>query len=115
VYLFTHSSNAAFIQIIAEKAEIALDKMFGIALANARKVDPSASEVRRGWRLVNGAKVSFLEFDATLNNLKVRYYGHYYSDDEGTIQILGWCLRDVIESYRDKIEGVVSGLEVRTR
>jgi hypothetical protein len=51
--------------------------MFAIALTNARKLDPTVKEVRRGWRLVNGLKVSFLEFDATFNDMKVRYYGHY--------------------------------------
>ena len=55
---------------------------------------------------------ALLEFGATLHNLN-RYYGHYYSDDQGTVQILGYCLLDVIDSYRDKIDAVVPGLEVR--
>jgi hypothetical protein len=115
VYQFAHSSNAAYIKVIAEKAEIPLDKMFGIALANARKFDPAVKEVRRGWRLVNGTKLALLEFDATVNSVNVRYYAHYYSDDNGTVQILGWCMRDVIDSYRDKIDSFVSGFEIRKK
>jgi hypothetical protein len=114
-YVFKHSSGLAFIKVIPETTEIPLDKLAEIALMNAQSVDPQAVEVKRGTRLVNGLRFSFLEFDATVDKMPVRYYGHYYADDAGTVQILGWCLRDFFDSYRDNIESFVSGFRVKGR
>jgi hypothetical protein len=112
-YQFEHSSKAAYIKVISEPAQVPFEKTADIALRNARAVDANAKEVRRGSRLVNGVRMAFSEYEATVNNIAVVFYGHYYSDDAGTIQVLGWSTRDLIDSYRDKIDGFVSGFQIR--
>ena len=110
---FVHDSNAAYVRLIAERVEIPLEKMAEIALDNVRKVDPKVRETQRGWRTVNGKRMLYLEFEATVDNLPISYYGHYYSDSSGTVQIIGWTHRTVIDAYRDDIERFVSGFQIK--
>jgi len=110
---YVHDSNALFARVIAEKVEIPLEKMADVAVENARKLDPNARETQRGYRTVNGRRMLFVEFEATANNLPITYYGHYYSDSSGTVQIIGWTHRTIIDSYRDDIEAFVSGFSIK--
>ena len=110
---FIHDSDALFARVIAEKVEIPIEKMVDIALENARKLDPKAKETQRGYRTVNGRRMLFVEFEATANNLPITYYGHYYSDSSGTVQIIGWTHRTIIDAYRDDIEAFVSGFTIK--
>jgi len=114
-YEFEHVSKAAYVKVITERIEVPLDKMPDIALANARKADPTVKETARGWRMVNGKRMLFLEFQSTLNNLQFTGYGHYYSDASGTVQILAWTSQTVIDAYRDDIEAFVSGFRLRDK
>ena len=95
--------------MISETTIIPANKMIDFALTNAKSVDPNVKEVRRGSRLVNGIRMSFAEYAGTVDNTPFVFYGHFYSDDAGTIQILGWTHRDMLESYRAKIDAFVSG------
>ena len=113
IYQFAHDSNAAYTRVISERVEIPIDKFGDVALANVRKADPNARETQRGWRTVNGKRLLYLEFEATLNNLPITYYGHYYSDPSGSVQIIGWTHKTVIDAYRDDIEMFVSGFQVK--
>jgi hypothetical protein len=112
---FAHSSGGAWIKVISEPLLVPIDKMADVALANARSVDPKASEIRRGFRLVNGLRVAFLEYAATIENYPIIFYAHFYSDDAGTLQIIGWSSKTTIESYRSKIESFVSGFYLGRR
>jgi hypothetical protein len=110
---FTHRSGEVWARVIAERVEIPITRMEDVALGNAREADPNARVIRRGTRTVNGMKMMFLEIDATVEHVPVRYYGHYYSDSSGTVQIIGWTSRNLIEEHRPLIENFVSGFQER--
>lgn len=114
-YQFNHSSGVAFVRILEEAAEIPASKMIDMALAHARNVDPKLIERRRGQRLVNGIPMLFVEFDGTVENVAATFFGHYYMGPSGTVQMLGWAVRDVTEVYLPKIEEFVSGFYVASR
>jgi hypothetical protein len=64
-----HSSDGAWIKIIAESTLLPVDKLVDLAISNAQSVDPKAKEIRRGTRRVNGIRMSFAEYSGTSQNI----------------------------------------------
>jgi hypothetical protein len=115
IYDFQYSAGDLWLRVITERLEIPMESMADIMLANAKSVDPNAKIVRRGSRTVNGLRMLFLEIEGSTSGVPFSYYEHYYSDSFGTIQIVGWTGRSLLNEYRDTIERMVSGFEVRRR
>jgi hypothetical protein len=100
-------------RIISERLQIPLERMPEVAIGNARQADPNAKITRQGYRAVNGLRMLYLDFEATPSGIPITYFGHYYSDGAGTVQVIAWTGRNLIEEYRVDIERFVSGFEVR--
>ena len=109
---YMHTSDEAFFRVIAERVQIPIENLEDIALTNARTVDPNARVVKRGWRLVNGQRLMVLEIDLTLEKVPCAFYGHYYSGNSGTIQIVGWTAKNLLDEYRSAFDAVVSGFHL---
>lgn len=112
VLQFVHRNNEIFFKIIAERLPIDLEKIAQIGLVNIRKVDPQAAVTRRGSRRVNGLPMVLREFDVTTEGLQLVFYGHYYSDAAGTVQLIGWTGKNLIDEHRAIIESFVSGFQL---
>jgi len=108
---FEHSSGELWAQVISERSEIPLDRIFEIGLANAREMDADAKLTTRGTRTVSGLSMTFLELDATSNGIPLAYYIHYYSDASGTYQLLAWTAKNLADEHRGAIESFVSGFQ----
>lgn len=112
-FQFQHAKGELYMRIIAERLQIPLETMPEVALGNARQADPNAKITRQGYRTVNGLRMLYLDFEATPSGIPITYFGHYYSDAAGTVQVIAWTGRNLIEEYRGEIERFVSGFEVR--
>jgi hypothetical protein len=53
-----------------------------------------------------------LEVEGTISGVPFAYYGHYYSGPVGTIQLIGFTSRKLMNEYRTSIERLVSGFEI---
>ena len=109
---YFHSSGELYVAVIAERVAIPVEAMLRIALDNARDVAPDVSATRRGSRLVNGTEVLFQEYQGTVDGISIAYLGHFYSDSNGTVQILGWTTSNLIEAHRDTVAQFVAGFVV---
>lgn len=110
---FQHANGEVFFRVVTERSELPLTSMPEIALTNAKTADPNAKVVRKGWRTVNGARVLVLQIDATYGGVPIVFLGHYYSDKAGTIQVVGWFTRNLLDQHRGTIDSVVSGFQIR--
>ena len=74
--------------IITEKVEIPIETLKVIALENAKAAAPNMSIVKEEFRNVNGLKVLLLHMNGTIQGIKFSYYGYYYSNSNGTVQLI---------------------------
>jgi S1-C subfamily serine protease len=109
---FRHQNGEAFFRIIAERTQMTFEGLEAQVVANARTADPQARIARKGWRTVNGERVMVLEIEATVTGIPIVYYGHYYTGTIGTIQIVGWTSRNLLDEHRVLFDGVASGLQI---
>ncbi len=115
MFQYRNIKNELWMKVIAERIQIPLEKMTEVAITNAQSVIPDVKVTRRGYRNVNGVRMLFLEFEGTRTGIAFTFYGHYYSDPSGTIQILGWTGQNLINEYRGIVENVVAGFSVNRK
>ena len=87
--------------------------MAQIALENAKKAAPDARIVKEEYRVVNGNKVIYLEMEGTIQGIKFKYLGYYYSDRSGSTQYLTYTGANLVGEYKKDIERFLNGFTVQ--
>lgn len=95
--------------IITEKVQIPLEALKHIALENAQSVAPDTVISKQEYRTVNGLKVLMLELNGTMSGINFIYNGYYYSNENGTIQMILYTAKNLVKSYEKDIEILLNG------
>lgn len=96
--------------IITEKVEIPIETLKVIALENAKAAAPNMSIVKEEFRNVNGLKVLLLHMNGTIQGIKFSYYGYYYSNSNGTVQLITYTSQNLLDGFKPKIEDLLNGI-----
>lgn len=96
--------------VITEQVEIPLKLLKKIALDNAREAAPDVKIIKEEYRTVNDLKVLQLQFSGTMQGLKFSYYGHYFSNENESVQFITYTSPKLLEKYKPEIEKLLNGL-----
>jgi len=108
-YEFTLKGEDLYAMLIAEKVQIPLTSLIEIALNNAKNVSPDVRVIKKEYRTVNGVKVLMMQMAGTIKGIKFKYFGYYYSNSNGTIQLLAFTGAQLFDNYTDEIEDFLNG------
>ena len=111
-YEFTSKSNDLFAMMITEKLEIPIESLKEIAFDNARKVSEDCYVVNNEYRTVNGKKMLLMQMNGTIKGVKFSYYGYYFSNPGGTVQLLTYTTQDLINSQLANAEDFLNGVVI---
>ena len=106
---FQRKGEDLYGMLIAEKMEIPVTTLRGIAIDNAKISAPDIRVIKEEYRMVNGIKVLLLHMEGTISGLKFLYYGYYYSNSSGTIQLLTYTAQNLLSEYQVDIEEFLNG------
>jgi len=109
-YRFNLKTGDGMAILEAEKTPIPLVNMRNIALINAQKAAVDAKIVSEEYRVVNNTKILFLEMSGTLQGIKFRYMGYYFSNDKGTVQLLSYTTEAMYNNAHKELETFLNGL-----
>lgn len=109
-FQFQLKGEDLYAMLITEKVEIPLETLRGIAIENAKLAAPDIKVVNEEYRTVNGLSVLMMQMEGTIQGIKFTYYGYYYSNENGTLQLLGYTGENLFNSYKDDIEKLINGL-----
>lgn len=98
--------------VITERVQIELDKLAEIALHNAKLVAPDTKVLKKEYRIVNDNKVIYMEMIGTMQGIKFKYLGYYFSDASGSTQYVAFTGENLVEKYKNDIENILNGLSV---
>lgn len=98
--------------IITEQIGMPLSTLKSIALENGRIVAPDLKIITEEYREVNGNKVLFLQMDGTTQGIKFSFYGYYYSNDEGTVQIVTYTAQNLLGKYKEAYDELLNGFVI---
>ncbi len=95
---------------ITEGVPIPIESLANIALENAKAVALDAKTVKQEYRIVNGIKILYMEIKGTLQGIKFKYLGYYYSDDSGSTQFIVYTGSNLVSKYQKEINSFLNGL-----
>ena len=95
---------------LPKKFEIPIETLKVIALENAKAAAPNMSIVKEEFRNVNGLKVLLLHMNGIIQGIKFSYYGYYYSNSNGTVQLITYTSQNLLEGFKSKIEDLLNGI-----
>jgi hypothetical protein len=109
-FSFQLKKEDLYAMLIAEKIQIPIETLKEIALENARNVSPDIKIVKEEYRNVNGIKVLMLQLQGTIKGINFTYYGYYYSNANGSMQLIAYTGGGLFENYKKDIELFLNGL-----
>jgi hypothetical protein len=109
-FSFQKKGEDLYAMIITEKMMIPIETLKSIALENARSVAPDIRATKEEFRNVNGIKVFMMQMEGTIQGIEFVYFGYYYSNSSGTIQLLSYTGKKLFDQYKDDAESLLNGL-----
>ena len=111
-YSFDFKTGDLYGMAITEQIKIDIEELVDIAFENAKEVAPDAKVVKKEYRTVNGVKVIYMELTGTIQSVKFKYLGYYYSDSSGSTQYLTYTGEDLVHKYKSDIDDFLNGFSV---
>jgi len=109
-FKFQKKGDDLYAMLISEKMQIPIETLKGIAVENAKKVAPDIKVIKEEYRNVNGIQVLMMQMVGTIQGLRFTYYGYYYSNNNGIIQLLTYTSENLFPNYLNDIEEFLNGL-----
>jgi len=109
-FQFQKKSDDLYAMLIAEKTQIPIETLKEIAISNAKDAAPDIKVIKEEYRNVNGKRVFMMQMAGTIQGIRFTYYGYYYSNSNGTIQLLAYTGESLFNEYETEIELFLNGL-----
>lgn len=108
-YSFRLKNEDLFGMAITEKLPIEMKYLSDIAFENAKAAAPDAKIINREIRMVNGKQVIFMQMQATMSGIDFTYLGYYFSDDNGSTQLVVYTGTSFLDKYRNQMIDFLNG------
>ncbi len=109
-FTFQKKSGDLYGMLIAEKTQVSIESLKTIAINNAKSVSPDIKVIKEESRNVNGIQVFLMQMSGTIQGIRFTYYGYYYSNANGTIQLLTYAGENLFPKFLGDMEEFLSGL-----
>lgn len=101
-----------YAMMITEKLELPMEALKMAAYQNALSVSSDIKIEKEEYRKVNGTYVLMMQMGGKIKGIDFVYLGYYYSSEKGTIQLLTYTFRKLLDENREEMENLLNGLVV---
>lgn len=108
-FQFQKKGDDLYAMLIAEKIPIPIETLKGIAIENAKNAASDIKVIKEEYRTVNGIQVFMMRMSGTIQGMRFTYYGYYYSNSNGTIQLVTYTSENLFNDYLIDIELFLNG------
>lgn len=108
-FQFQKKGDDLYAILVSEKMQIPIETLKGIAIENAKRAAPDIKVIKEEYRKVNGIQVLMMQMSGTMHGMRFTYYGYYYSNSNGTIQLLTYTGENLFNNYLNDIEEFLNG------
>lgn len=109
-YEFERKGEDIYALLVSEKLEIPIEGLADIAYQNAKSAAPDIRIEKKEYRMVNDKKILMMQMSGSMSGMKITYFGYYYSNDSGTVQLLTYTGSKLFNDYLSEIELFLNGL-----
>lgn len=111
-YEFGFKNADVFAMVIPERITIPLDSLGDIAIENARGVSSDLTVNSRETKTIDGRDYLVVQFDATIQDIPLKYLGYYTSGTFGSVQFVTYAENDTYDEYKDDMQALLNGLAI---
>ena len=111
-YQFQLKGEDLYGMAIVERMEIPLVQLKDVAINNAINVAPDLKVTKTEYRFVNDLQVLHMQMEGTIQGMQFVYYGYYYSNAGGTVQLITYTSKNLFDTYKPVSEDFLNGLIV---
>ncbi len=111
-YTFELKNGDLYAMAISEEIEMDVEEFAKTALENAKGVAPDTKVIKKEYRTVNGNKVIYMEMVGTIQSIKFKYLGYYFSNASGSTQYLTYTGTNLEAKYKTEINNFLNGFSV---
>ncbi len=108
-YYFQRKGADLYAMAITEEIEIDVKELAKIAFENARSAAPDSQVVKKEYRTVNNKQVIYMEMIGTIQSVRFKYLGYYYSNASGSTQLIAYTGVNLVDKYADDINLFLNG------
>lgn len=108
-YSFTLRDEDLYAMLISEKMEIPIETLKEIVLENAKAAAPNAKISKQEYRNVNGTEILMLQMNGSARGIDFVYFGYYFSNENGTVQLLTYTAKNMFDTYYEEMEDFLNG------
>ena len=109
-YEFELKDKDLYGMMITERIEIPLEALKKAALENAKTAAPDIKIIKQEYRNVNDKKILMLQMNGTADGIKFSYFGYYFSNAKGTVQLVTYTSQGLFNEMMNEAEELLNGL-----
>lgn len=113
-FTFEHSTGNVYAMVIAETSYIPFAQLGNIALENVKRTARNAQITCKEKRSINANEMLYITIEGTIQTIPFVFFGYSYSDEAGTIQIITYAAKDLIDNFESDLIEFFNGFEVYT-
>ncbi len=111
-YTFELKNEEIYGMMISEKTQIPLESLLNVAFENAVDAAPDTKIMKKEYQYINGKKVAYMEMVGTIQGIKFHYFGLYFSQESGSVQLLTYCAENMADKYQNQAHDFLNGFVV---
>jgi|AntAceMinimDraft_6_1070360.scaffolds.fasta_scaffold00009_49 hypothetical protein len=109
-YEFQAKGQDIYGMLITEKTPIQVESLVDIAFQNAKGALTQVKRTQIEYRTINGLEVIHMQMEGVISGINIVYFGYYFSNDTGSIQLLTYTSNVLFEDFKEKMEVFLNGL-----
>jgi hypothetical protein len=110
---FAPKREGYFGAVIAENLPIGIESLKKLAISNSQRASNNTTEVLQDEnRVVNGRQMAFLKFKSVIEGVDFVYYGNYYADDVGIVQVICGGMDVIDKKFPQTCPNFISGIKI---
>jgi hypothetical protein len=99
--------------VITEEISMSPETIANLAFSNIKEGSSGAKILQKEYRIVNGVKMIFMKMQATVEGIKLVYFGYYYANRSGTTQFILYTGENLADKYKTEIDEFLNGFVVK--
>lgn len=111
-YELNRKGEDLYAMMITEKIQVPIESLKEVAIENAKSAAPDLIVTKQEHRNVNGIQVLMMQMSGTIQGIRFTYFGYYYSNENGTVQLLTYSSEALFNGYQSEMEALLNGLVV---
>ena len=109
-FQFEKNGGEVYGIMISERKNIPAKALRMAAISNARDAAPDIRVIKEEYRRVNGIQVLMMQMAGTVDGVKFMYYGYYYSNSKGSVQLITYTGENLFDRNYSDMEFFLNGL-----